>query len=150
MRNAAIIVAAGQGLRLGGPVPKQFQALGAEPVLTRTLRAVLAAPVDAVVVAIHPDARALYDAAAAPVAEPEPNTVTVDFWQFGSSAYTISRAIGAPAWTDVVDHYPAPVRAAVDDLLVRELTLHGGRIILWYGPPGTGKTTAIRALARSW
>jgi 2-C-methyl-D-erythritol 4-phosphate cytidylyltransferase / 2-C-methyl-D-erythritol 2,4-cyclodiphosphate synthase len=37
-------------------------------VLTRTLRAVLATPVDAVVVAIHPDARGLYEAAAAPVA----------------------------------------------------------------------------------
>jgi 2-C-methyl-D-erythritol 4-phosphate cytidylyltransferase / 2-C-methyl-D-erythritol 2,4-cyclodiphosphate synthase len=70
MENAAIIVAAGQGLRLGGPVPKQYQPLGAEPVLTRTLRAILAAPIDAVVVAIHPDARALYDAAAAPVACP--------------------------------------------------------------------------------
>jgi len=88
--------------------------------------------------------------AAAPVAEPEPNSVAVDFWQVGESAYTISRSIEAPTWTDLVDHYPAPVRAAVDDLLARELTLHGGRIILWYGPPGTGKTTAIRALARSW
>ncbi len=70
MESAAIIVAAGQGLRLGGPMPKQYQALGAEPVLTRTLRAMLAAPVDAVLVAIHPDARGLYDAAAAPVDDP--------------------------------------------------------------------------------
>jgi 2-C-methyl-D-erythritol 4-phosphate cytidylyltransferase/2-C-methyl-D-erythritol 2,4-cyclodiphosphate synthase len=69
MQNAAIIVAAGQGLRLGGPLPKQYQHLGAEPVLTRTLRAVLAAPVDAVLVAIHPEARALYDAAAAPIGD---------------------------------------------------------------------------------
>ncbi len=70
MESAAIIVAAGQGLRLGGPVPKQYQALGAEPVLTRTLRAVLAAPLDAVVVTIHPGARELYDAAAARLADP--------------------------------------------------------------------------------
>ncbi len=68
MRAAAIIVAAGQGLRLGGPVPKQYQGLGSEPVLTRTLRAMLSAPLDAVVVAIHPDARSLYAAAAAPLA----------------------------------------------------------------------------------
>jgi 2-C-methyl-D-erythritol 4-phosphate cytidylyltransferase / 2-C-methyl-D-erythritol 2,4-cyclodiphosphate synthase len=70
MGDAAIIVAAGQGLRLGGPVPKQYQPLGAETVLTHTLRAMLAAPVDALVVAIDPQARPLYDAAAAPVACP--------------------------------------------------------------------------------
>jgi 2-C-methyl-D-erythritol 4-phosphate cytidylyltransferase / 2-C-methyl-D-erythritol 2,4-cyclodiphosphate synthase len=70
MDSAAIIVAAGQGLRLGGPMPKQYQGLGAEPVLTRTLRAILAAPVDAVVVAIQPEARGLYDAAALPIADP--------------------------------------------------------------------------------
>ena len=70
MQTAAIIVAAGQGTRLGGPVPKQYRDLAGEPVLTRTLRAVLAAPVDAVLVAIHPDAREAYDRAAAPVAGP--------------------------------------------------------------------------------
>jgi 2-C-methyl-D-erythritol 4-phosphate cytidylyltransferase / 2-C-methyl-D-erythritol 2,4-cyclodiphosphate synthase len=70
MDSAAIIVAAGQGLRLGGPVPKQYQKLGAEPVLTRTLRAMLAAPVDAVAVVIHPDARSLYDTAAALLDDP--------------------------------------------------------------------------------
>ena len=67
---AAIVVAAGQGIRLGGAVPKQYQRLGPEPVLTRTLRTLLAAPVDAIIVAIHPEARGLYDAAAAPVACP--------------------------------------------------------------------------------
>lgn len=70
MQTAAIIVAAGQGLRLGGPVPKQYRELAGEPVLTRTLRAVLAAPVDAALVVIHPDARDAYDRAAAPVACP--------------------------------------------------------------------------------
>ncbi len=70
MQIAAIIVAAGQGTRLGGPVPKQYRELAGEPVLTRTLRAVLAAPVDAVLVAIHPDSRDAYDRAAAPLAGP--------------------------------------------------------------------------------
>jgi 2-C-methyl-D-erythritol 4-phosphate cytidylyltransferase/2-C-methyl-D-erythritol 2,4-cyclodiphosphate synthase len=70
MQTAAVIVAAGQGTRLGGPMPKQYRDLAGEPVLTRTLRAVLAAPVDAVLVAIHPDARAEYDRAAAPLAGP--------------------------------------------------------------------------------
>lgn len=70
MQSVAIIVAAGQGTRLGGPVPKQYRDLAGEPVLTRTLRAILAAPVDAVLVAIHPDARAEYDRAVGPLAGP--------------------------------------------------------------------------------
>lgn len=69
-QTAIVIVAAGQGLRLGGPVPKQYRALGGEAVLTRTLRAALAAPCARVVVAIDPSARALYDAAAAGIADP--------------------------------------------------------------------------------
>ena len=67
MRAAAIIVAAGRGLRLGGPVPKQYQRIGGEMVLTRTIRATLASPViSRVNVAIHPDFRPLYEEAVAP------------------------------------------------------------------------------------
>lgn len=65
MKRAAIIVAAGKGLRLGGPVPKQYRILGGVPVLTRTLRQVLTAEVEAVLVAIHPDYRPDYDRAVA-------------------------------------------------------------------------------------
>lgn len=71
MRTAAIIVAAGRGERLGGPVPKQYRRIGGEMVLTRTLRAALAAPeIDAVITAIAPDADALYLEAAAPLDDP--------------------------------------------------------------------------------
>jgi len=70
-RTAVILVAAGEGLRLGGPAPKQYQRLGAEMILTRSLRAVLAASaVDHVVCVIHRDARARYDEAAKPVDDP--------------------------------------------------------------------------------
>ncbi len=66
MTTAAIIVAAGRGLRLGGPVPKQYQRLSGRMVLTRTLEAILACPdIEHVLVAIHPDYRALYDDAVA-------------------------------------------------------------------------------------
>jgi 2-C-methyl-D-erythritol 4-phosphate cytidylyltransferase/2-C-methyl-D-erythritol 2,4-cyclodiphosphate synthase len=69
--TAAIIVAAGRGMRLGGPVPKQYQRAGGEMVLTRTLRAALACPrLDTVLVAIHPDAAEHYAAAVAPLADP--------------------------------------------------------------------------------
>ena len=71
MGTAAIIVAAGRGARLGGPVPKQYQTLGGETVLTRTLRAALAcSELDAVLVAIHPDAAPLYAEAVAPLTDP--------------------------------------------------------------------------------
>ncbi|MCZ6820570.1 MAG: 2-C-methyl-D-erythritol 4-phosphate cytidylyltransferase [Calditrichaeota bacterium] len=37
MKTSAIIVAAGQGLRSGGDLPKQFQAIGGKPVICHTL-----------------------------------------------------------------------------------------------------------------
>lgn len=61
MKTAVVIVAAGKGLRLGGPVPKQYRRIGGEMVLTRTLRAFLDAPIAGpIAVAIHPDAHDLY------------------------------------------------------------------------------------------
>ena len=69
MSTAIIIVAAGKGLRLGGPVPKQYQSIGGEMVLTRTLRQALASEASFVQVAIHPDMRALYDEACAGISD---------------------------------------------------------------------------------
>ena len=61
----ALIVAAGRGSRLGGTVPKQYRLLAGQPVLRRTILAFRAHPrIRAVLVAIHPDDRAHYDAAA--------------------------------------------------------------------------------------
>lgn len=71
MSTAAIIVAAGRGIRLGGPVPKQYRSLGGEMVLTRTLRTALACTgLDAVLVAIHPEAGEMYAAAVATLDDP--------------------------------------------------------------------------------
>jgi 2-C-methyl-D-erythritol 4-phosphate cytidylyltransferase/2-C-methyl-D-erythritol 2,4-cyclodiphosphate synthase len=71
MRTAGLIVAAGRGHRLGGERPKQYQVLGAEPVLRHALRAILSHPaVDLVQVVIHPGDRPLYDAATDGVADP--------------------------------------------------------------------------------
>lgn len=69
MRTAVVIVAAGQGLRLGGPVPKQYQTLGGRAVIAHAVEAALAAPVALVQAAIDPSARALYDAAVAGIAD---------------------------------------------------------------------------------
>lgn len=59
-RTAALIVAAGRGIRAGGGLPKQYRSLGGEPVLRRTVRAFLAAEaIDSVRVVIHPDDESL-------------------------------------------------------------------------------------------
>lgn len=69
----ALIVAGGRGERFGGAVAKQYQSLGGQPVLRRTLRCFLAHPrVDTVRVVIRDGDRDLYDAAAAGLSLPEP------------------------------------------------------------------------------
>lgn len=71
MDVVAVIVAAGQGLRLGGPVPKQYQAIGGRPILAHTIEAALACTaVTRVVTAISQDAQALYEEATAGIDDP--------------------------------------------------------------------------------
>ncbi|MCC5991193.1 MAG: bifunctional 2-C-methyl-D-erythritol 4-phosphate cytidylyltransferase/2-C-methyl-D-erythritol 2,4-cyclodiphosphate synthase [Rhodobacteraceae bacterium] len=53
--TAAIIVAAGRGLRAGGDLPKQWQMLGGRPVLAHTLDALRAGGIARLVVVLHPD-----------------------------------------------------------------------------------------------
>ncbi len=66
MTTAALIVAAGRGVRAGGDVPKQYRTLGGRAVIARTIERFLEAPgVDRICVAIRPSDRALYDAATA-------------------------------------------------------------------------------------
>lgn len=66
MRIVTIIVAAGRGSRAGGGLPKQYRHVGGRPLLSETLAVFLGHyGVDAVLCAIHPDDRHLYDAAVA-------------------------------------------------------------------------------------
>ncbi len=52
-RTVALIVAAGRGHRIGGPLPKQYQTIGARSVLRHTLEQFLGHPaVEAVQVVI--------------------------------------------------------------------------------------------------
>ncbi|MCP9456184.1 MAG: 2-C-methyl-D-erythritol 4-phosphate cytidylyltransferase [Nitrospira sp.] len=51
----AVVPAAGKGLRMGGAVPKQFLALGGEPVVVHALRALEASPiVGTIILAVPP------------------------------------------------------------------------------------------------
>ncbi|TAG23080.1 MAG: 2-C-methyl-D-erythritol 4-phosphate cytidylyltransferase, partial [Rhodobacterales bacterium] len=59
MDTAVIIVAAGRGSRMGGPMPKQWQMLAGRPVLAHTAGAFAGMPL---VLVIHPDDRARAEA----------------------------------------------------------------------------------------
>ncbi len=64
MEIVAIVVAAGRGQRAGEGLPKQYRPIAARPMLSRTLDVLLSHPrIDAVLCAIHPDDRGLYDEA---------------------------------------------------------------------------------------
>ncbi len=64
--NIGLIVAAGRGYRVGGPLPKQYLPLAGRPILRHTIEALARHPaIDAVQVLIHPDDQALYNEAAA-------------------------------------------------------------------------------------
>jgi 2-C-methyl-D-erythritol 4-phosphate cytidylyltransferase/2-C-methyl-D-erythritol 2,4-cyclodiphosphate synthase len=65
-RVAAVVVAAGRGLRAGGDVPKQYRELAGEPVIRPALIAFLSHPrIAAVQPVIHPDDQAMFGAATA-------------------------------------------------------------------------------------
>ncbi|MCZ8258573.1 MAG: bifunctional 2-C-methyl-D-erythritol 4-phosphate cytidylyltransferase/2-C-methyl-D-erythritol 2,4-cyclodiphosphate synthase [Beijerinckiaceae bacterium] len=65
---AALVVAAGRGTRLGGPVPKQYRRVAGRPVLTHTLGHLLApALFERILVVIHPDDGAAFAEALAPL-----------------------------------------------------------------------------------
>ncbi len=87
----------------------------------------------------------------APVVEPRPQSIPVEFWYQGRcNPTTVRRRLDAPTWESIASHYTAGVRSRLDGLMTMSPPAAGGRLLLWHGQPGTGKTTAIRALARSW
>jgi 2-C-methyl-D-erythritol 4-phosphate cytidylyltransferase/2-C-methyl-D-erythritol 2,4-cyclodiphosphate synthase len=62
-RVAAIVVAAGRGLRAGGDVPKQYRQIAGEPVIRPSLARFASHPgIDAVQPVIHPDDEAMFRA----------------------------------------------------------------------------------------
>jgi len=69
----ALIVAAGRGTRMGGPVPKQYRLLGGVAVIRHTILAFCDhAGIGGVQAVIHPADRALYAKAVAGLDLPEP------------------------------------------------------------------------------
>jgi 2-C-methyl-D-erythritol 4-phosphate cytidylyltransferase / 2-C-methyl-D-erythritol 2,4-cyclodiphosphate synthase len=75
MSAAAVIVAAGAGLRAGGERPKQYQGIGGKPVLRHTVEAFLGHPgIAHVQVVIGENHEALYDEAVGDLHLPRPVT----------------------------------------------------------------------------
>jgi len=69
-RTFVLVVAAGSGQRVGGDLPKQYQALAGKPMLRHSLETFAAHPgIAGILVAIHPAQHDLYDAAAAGIAK---------------------------------------------------------------------------------
>jgi 2-C-methyl-D-erythritol 4-phosphate cytidylyltransferase/2-C-methyl-D-erythritol 2,4-cyclodiphosphate synthase len=65
-RTAAILVAAGRGLRAGGGGPKQYRVVGGQTVIYRAMQAFCTHPrVSAVQPVLHPDDAAMFNAACA-------------------------------------------------------------------------------------
>ena len=135
--TAVVVVAAGRGLRalqLTGEAgdaltPKQYRNLAGQPMLARTLRALGQHPgIDRIVVTIHPDDRALYDAAVADaganVLAPVAGGATR---QLSVKAGLEALAIEAQA-TDVVLIHDAArpfIDAELIDGLIRAAGVHG-------------------------
>ena len=67
-RAAAVIVAAGQGLRAGQPLPKQFAAWRGKPVVRHSVEALAAAGIAPIIVAIPEGAEAIAEVALAGLA----------------------------------------------------------------------------------
>ena len=73
--TVALIVAAGRGHRVGGPIPKQYRLLNEIPVIRHTILAFRRHPgIGTVQVVIHPGDQALYEAAIEGLGLPPPLT----------------------------------------------------------------------------
>ncbi len=150
MRVAAIVVAAGRGIRAGGGIPKQYRPLGGQSVLTRTLAALAAHPAIAqlVVVTTPQDAKLWADRVALP---PDcPVQVVPGGSTRGASVQAGLAAVDA-AMTHVLIHDAARplVQAGVIDRVLAALAHHAGAApalavtdALWTGRDG--RVTGMR------
>jgi 2-C-methyl-D-erythritol 4-phosphate cytidylyltransferase/2-C-methyl-D-erythritol 2,4-cyclodiphosphate synthase len=147
MTSAAIIVAAGRGMRAGGGVPKQWRPVAGQPVARWTLQAF--APRMRTVLVVHPDDRALAAAAAegldvALVAGADTRT--------GSVRAGLEALAGDPPDTVLIHDVARPcVSSALVDAVLAALDTTPGAApalavtdALWRGADGTVTGTAAR------
>ena len=138
-RIAAVVLAAGRGLRAGGGLPKQYRSLGGRSVISRSLALFTGHPaIDAVVGVIDPDDRALYDDAVGHLAGTLPPVAGGSTRQRSSLAGL--RALAARAPDIVLIHDAA--RPFASSLLIDRAILaakaHGAAV------PGTPMTDTVK------
>jgi 2-C-methyl-D-erythritol 4-phosphate cytidylyltransferase/2-C-methyl-D-erythritol 2,4-cyclodiphosphate synthase len=143
MRTAVIIVAAGRGSRMGGAVPKQWQALAGKPVLAHAIAAFRGMQV---LLVIHPDDRSRAEALGVPLVE---GGATRD-----ASVLAGLRALEGTGVEAVLIHDGARplVSRALIDRLIAALDTHAGAApalpvtdALWRGEAGIVTGTQDRA-----
>ncbi|WP_086735210.1 bifunctional 2-C-methyl-D-erythritol 4-phosphate cytidylyltransferase/2-C-methyl-D-erythritol 2,4-cyclodiphosphate synthase [Erythrobacter colymbi] len=124
---AAIVVAAGKGLRVGGDTPKQFREWRGKPLIRHSVEALLAAGARPLAVVISPDAKAHAEAALA-------GLEGLDFVDGGATRQDSVRAgleaLAKAAPTSVLIHDAARpnLPLAVTERLLAALEAHPGAI----------------------
>ena len=143
MTTAALIVAAGAGVRAGGGVPKQYREIAGRAVVRRAAEAFLSHPrIDLVQVVIGADHGPLFAAAVAGLSMPMPVTGGASRQESvrnGLEALA-RRERGAPRIVLIHDAARPFVRPALIDRLLDELGMHEGVI------PGLEVTDTIKVV----
>ncbi len=147
---AAVVVAAGRGIRVGGGTPKQYRRVGGQAVLTRTLAALGAHPaIERLQVVIAPDAADFYreclgaldPAVRAKLAEPVPGGATRQ-QSVRAGLEALARA-GAPGTVLVHDAARPYVDTALIDRAIAAGRDHGAAV------PGVAVSDTIKIVAEA-
>ena len=113
MTNAALIVAAGRGSRMGADLPKQYLKLGSHMVLHHTITAFLASEqINTVQVVIHPDDATLYATATAKISDPRLHAPVHGGASRSASVHLGLKALDTP--TNVLIHDAARPFCSID------------------------------------
>ncbi|WP_295634298.1 bifunctional 2-C-methyl-D-erythritol 4-phosphate cytidylyltransferase/2-C-methyl-D-erythritol 2,4-cyclodiphosphate synthase [Novosphingobium sp.] len=125
--TAAVVVAAGRGMRAGGAVPKQFAQWRGQPLLRHSLEALVAAGIAPIVVAIPEGGDALAQAAAAGL--PGIRFVTGGETRQDSVRAALEAMVGEPPANVLIHDAARPgLRIAMIDRLIAALDISPGAI----------------------
>ncbi|MGE5266117.1 MAG: bifunctional 2-C-methyl-D-erythritol 4-phosphate cytidylyltransferase/2-C-methyl-D-erythritol 2,4-cyclodiphosphate synthase [Deltaproteobacteria bacterium] len=130
VRIAAVIVAAGSGIRAGGDIPKQYVAVGGRSILQRSIDAFAALQgISEIRAVIHPSARSLYSASLSEsTAGLGPPVIGGASRQASVLAGLEALAASAPDYVLIHDAARPFVSAAVIERVIEALKSHPGAV----------------------